>query len=112
MPTAQYAWSHDHLNELLLAPPAAGIDPVDGWELCSVLKPDGATGRLVWFARRDGVHTILRVSPTRFSPSQDRFAWLVENGFPTPNYGLWDDTTIEDRIALGHFSERASAEVA
>ena len=79
------------------------IDPVDGWQLFQHEYQDGdGFWRAEYAARRDGVEMPLHVSRLRFTPSNDRFAWLVRNGFPKrPGkiLGPWDDTDIEARIA-------------
>lgn len=86
----------DYLKNFHEAERAPGIEPVDGWALYFVDKPtnDGFTRRQ-WLAQRNGVSVVLRVSPTRWTPSQERFAWLVRNVFPSPKIGVWDDTSIE-----------------
>jgi hypothetical protein len=77
------------------------IDPVDGWRLFKVEAEDSdGFWYPDWFAARDQQEVLLDVSRFRWSPSQARFAWLVENGFPPrPALGPWDDTDIEARIA-------------
>lgn len=64
-----------------------GIEPVDGWVL---VYDDGDTPNLQasWAAReyaavRGQERRSLRVSRYFFEPTQDRFAWLVQNGFPS-----------------------------
>lgn len=93
------AAAQDHLREFLEAEPFPGIDPVDGFVLCGILRPtNDGFDRLTWFARCGTLNRILCVSPTRFTPSQDRFAWLVRNDFPKPSIGVWDDCDIEYAI--------------
>ncbi len=64
-----------------------GIEPVDGWWL---VYDDGDTPNLrpSWAAReyaavRGAERRSLGVSRYFFEPTQDRFAWLVRNGFPS-----------------------------
>lgn len=96
LPGGGRAAAPDYLKNFYGAETAAGIEPVGGWVLRFVDKPtnDGFTRRQ-WLAQRDGVSVLLRASPTRWTPSQDRFAWLVDNAFPVPAIGVWDDTSIE-----------------
>ena len=94
-------------NRIDEAFPVAGIAPVDGWTLCVYPEwdSDGFTtpGYVARSATRDA---LLNLSRFRFSPSQDRFAWLVRNGFPKPHsFGPWDDTEIEAALA----AERVAA---
>ena len=84
------------------ATPLEHIAPVQGWQLCEL---DGRYHRGRWIvdyiARSADRDVVLNVSRFRFTPSQARFAWLVENGFPaSPNIGPWDDTDIEMRLAV------------
>lgn len=82
------------------AGPVVGIEPVDGWELLSF--PDGHRATPAYVARSAERDVLLDVSRFRFSPSQDRFAWLVRNSFPKRPHpmGGWDDTDIEMRMAV------------
>jgi hypothetical protein len=80
----------------------AGIQPVYGWSLM-FLEEEDADGfwRDSYAAERDGKIVFLDVSRFSFEPMQDRFAWLVRNGFPrrpTP-FGGWSDAEIDGRIA-------------
>lgn len=79
-----------------------GIAAVDGWTLFQSDQFDGdGFHYLDYAAVRGGEVRQLDVSRFRFTPSQDRFAWLVRNGFPPrPSFGPWDDTDIEMRIAV------------
>lgn len=85
------------------ASPVIGIDPVNGWILWSFDEADSdGFFAPAYFARGEREDVLLSVSRFRFSPSQERFAWLVRNGFPRrPGKILaaWDDTEIEERIA-------------
>lgn len=79
-----------------------GIAPVDGWSLFQSDEYDGDGFHYLSYAaaRGDEVRQ-LDTSRFRFTPSQDRFAWLVRNGFPPrPTLGPWDDTDIEMRMAI------------
>jgi hypothetical protein len=79
------------------------IEPVDGWTLLSRLERDGDGFPCEdFFAARQGELRVLNVCRFRFSPSQERFAWLVRNSFPQrPGkiLGPWDDTDIEAALA-------------
>ena len=78
-----------------------GIEPVDGWRLLEGEERDGDRFWTPYYVAVRGAETVqLDVSRFRFTPSQDRFAWLVRNGFPPrPAFGPWDDADIEDRLA-------------
>lgn len=84
--------------------PVADIDPVDGWVLCGIDMLGGREGFWVeYIARGPDRDVHLDVSRWRWTPSNERFAWLVRNGFP-PRPSLiapWDDFDIEARIASG-----------
>lgn len=84
------------------ASPLLEIEPVDGWQLCALTERDGdGFDYRTYIARSAERDVILPVSRFRFTPSQDRFAWLVRAGFPaSPNIGPWDDTDIEMRMAV------------
>lgn len=63
-----------------------GIEPVDGWVLVyddhwSLTAPHWAPCE--YAAVRGDERRRLGVSRFRFEPTQDRFAWLVRNGFPS-----------------------------
>lgn len=67
-------------------PLVKGIDPVDGWVL---IYDDGDTPdrQSMWSSReyaavRGDERKPLGVSPRHFNPTNERFAWLVRNGFP------------------------------
>lgn len=81
-----------------------GIEPVDGWTLCSLQETDGDGFHFTsYFAVRGNEQRSLNVSRFRFSPSQARFAFLARNGFPhRPGklLGPWDDTDIEMALAV------------
>lgn len=77
--------------------PLLGIAPVDGWSLWGYDEWDSdgftTTG---YCARKDGIERILNVSRFRFSPTQERFAYLVRNGFPpSPTRGPWSDAELD-----------------
>lgn len=82
--------------------PVPGIARVDGWELRTFDEFDGDGFKTPgYLARKGDQEVILNVSRFRFTPSQDRFGWLVRNGFPAaPGFGPWDDTDIEMRLAV------------
>ena len=85
----------------IISEPVAGITLVDGWELRwhPESDSDGFETR-AYVARGPYRDVHLDVSRFRFTPSQDRFAWLVKAGFPPrPTLGPWDDTDIEARMA-------------
>ncbi len=87
-------WAHC-LNE---------ITPVDGWSLWSFpwVDGDGFT-KNDYFARGPDIDVKLDVSLHRFSPTQERFAFFVRNGFPDRlnKLGPWDDTEIDHVIEHG-----------
>lgn len=82
--------------------PVPFINQVDGWALHTWAERDSDGFSYPEYAAvRGGEVRHLNVSRFRFSPSQDRFAWLVRNGFPqSPGVGPWDDTDIEMRMAI------------
>ncbi len=81
--------------------PVPDVKPIDGWELFSIEVEDGdGFWRHEYFARGADRDVHLDLSRNRFTPSQDRFAWLVRSNFPQrPSFGPWDDTDIEYAIA-------------
>lgn len=85
------------------------IEPVDGWHLTVFDEWDGdgfCTPAYVARHTDEPEQVWLDVSRFRFSPTQERFAWLVRNGFPPrPALGPWDDFDIDARIA----GERSAA---
>lgn len=83
--------------------PVADIAPVDGWVLWTWPETDGDGFETdAYFARGPHTDVALDVSRFRFTPSQERFAWLVRNGFPPRRrFGPWDDTEIEQAMAHG-----------
>ena len=88
--------------------PVPDIEPVDGWAMFSIEVEDSdGFWTHEYFARGPVRDVHLDTSRFRFTPSQDRFAWLVRHGFPPRTIALagWDDTEIESRIA----SERRAA---
>ena len=84
------------------ADPIDHIQPVAGWRLCAFTERDGCGFDYpVYVARSADRDVLLDVSRFRFTPSQERFAWLVGAGFPKrPTLGPWDDTDIEMRMAV------------
>lgn len=83
------------------AQPVRGIDPVDGWTLCSYpyLDGDGFESDLYVARAADG-DVSLDVSRFRFTPTQERFAYLVGADFPSrPGITPWDDEDIDRGIA-------------
>lgn len=85
------------------------IEPVDGWSLFAMDEPDGdGFWTTSYVARCDDGDVMLHTSRFRFTPSQERFAWLVRHGFPRrPGkiLGPWCDLDIEAAIE----AERAVA---
>lgn len=89
--------------------PVEHIDPVDGWALFAIDVLGGPRGWYVEYIARGTERDVhLDLSRWRFTPSQDRFAWLVRAGFPPrPEFGPWDDCDIEERIAAEHMKVAA-----
>ena len=82
----------------------AGIEPVDGWVLWSTSDQDGDD---FWyedyFARSATRDRYLHVSRFDFTPTQERFAFLVRNGFPSVVVGSggcapWCNETLDAAI--------------
>jgi hypothetical protein len=79
----------------------ASISPVDGWALLSRLERDGDGFPYEdFFAARGTDLRALNVSRFRFSPTQERFAWLVCNAFPAARFGSWDSGQIDAALAV------------
>lgn len=81
--------------------PVSGIMAVDGWTLHAYDEWDSdGFWTDAWFARGAERDVALDVSRFHFSPSQERFAWLVRHDFPRRRgIGPWDDTEIEHEMA-------------
>lgn len=81
--------------------PVPDIQPVEGWQLCSIVCQDGDGFDYDEFiARGPDRDVMLDVSRFRFTPTQDRFDWLVLNGFlPRPTTGPWDNYDIDFALA-------------
>lgn len=61
-----------------------GIEPVDGWVLWATSDQDGeGFWSEDYFARSATRDRYLHVSRFDFTPTQERFAFLVRNGFPS-----------------------------
>lgn len=61
-----------------------GIEPVDGWVLWATSDQDGdGFWYEDYFARSATSDHYLHVSRFGFTPTQERFAFLVRNGFPS-----------------------------
>lgn len=80
--------------------PVAHVEPVDGWTLFSSETRDGdGFWTRDYSARRGDDEVLLNVSRFLFRPSQERFAYLVRNGFPAPGgIGPWSDTELDALI--------------
>jgi hypothetical protein len=91
-----------HLLKFIGETPVADIAPIGGWQLYRFDEFDGDGFKTAGYTAQRGDEEVrLNVSRFRFTPSQARFAWLVENGFPhSPNFGPWDDTDIEMRMSI------------
>lgn len=96
------------------ASPVPGILPVRGYALCGM---DDDAGLPLYFARMEGdgapfaVDFPLRVSRFDFNPTQERFAWLVSNGFPgmTKRAGGTLTPICDDDIDAAIAAERLAA---
>lgn len=63
----------------------AGIIPVNGWSLLALDEHgDDRIQTITYIAQSADEDVVLQVSRFGFTPTQDRFAWLVGNGFPGP----------------------------
>jgi hypothetical protein len=59
------------------------IAPVDGWELHEYDYPTSYdTFEPIYFAVRGSDERLLQTSSYFFTPTQERFAWIVRHGFP------------------------------
>lgn len=64
-------------------PHVHGIEPVEGWHLLVLQDASGWLAPREFAAAKAGWGVVhLGVSRWAFDPTQDRFAWLVRNGFP------------------------------
>lgn len=82
--------------------PVPGIRPVKGWTLHMFVEPDSdgfATDG--YFARSALEDVMLDVSRFEFTPTEERFAFLVDMGFPArPSpMGGWNDREIDYALA-------------
>lgn len=59
------------------------IAPVAGWTLL-VIREHGFYAHDEYFVRSAAEDRVFDVSRGGFTPTQERFAWLAENGFPGP----------------------------
>lgn len=85
------------------AVPVGHVDTVDGWALLwtDELASDGFY-KNVYIARSESRDVWLDVSPydLSFSPTNERFAFLVRGGFPRPpRTGPWSNDLIDAAIA-------------
>ena len=82
--------------------PVAGIAPVYGWSLLTFEEEDSdGFLRKCFAAQRGDKLIVLDVSGFNFAPTDERFAWLVRNGFPKrPSLtGGWFGREIDERIS-------------
>ncbi|MBB4859661.1 hypothetical protein HNO88_002990 [Novosphingobium chloroacetimidivorans] len=97
MPTSPLQHRHSFAADTV-----TGIEPVYGWSLLSFEEEDSdGFWRDNYVARQGAREVLVDVSCFQFKPTQERFAWLVRNGFPrrpTP-FGGWSDAEIDARIA-------------
>lgn len=92
----------EHINAARIdALPVASIKPVQGWQLCELIEDDDdGFSRPSYVARSAERDVFLNVSRFHFSPSQARFAWLVEHGFPCASgCGPWTDIELDGQLA-------------
>lgn len=85
------------------AAPVPTVAPYRGFTLLELDERDGCGFYTREFAARgpDG-DVLLDVSRFFFTPTSERFAWLVDNGFPrAPSIGPWCDAQIDAAIAAG-----------
>ncbi|MBF5091943.1 hypothetical protein F1640_18480 [Novosphingobium sp. NBM11] len=63
--------------------PVPGIEPVKGWTLMEGVEEDGDGFRTrSYFARGRVSDVLIQHSRFRFTPTQERFAFLAVRGFP------------------------------
>lgn len=84
--------------------PVDDISPVEGWSLHTFGNVDSDGFRRPEYVARGPLRDVhLPVSRFAFTPTQDRFAWLVRNDFaPNPGAdrtGPWDDHDIDYALA-------------
>lgn len=80
----------------------AGLHPHKGWRLFYTDEADGErfTTPAYTAVRDDGLARIVHASPFHFTPTQDRFAWLVDHGFPMAAFGNWFDADLDAAMAM------------
>jgi len=83
------------------ARPVLNVEPHGGYMLIEVDDWDGEGFRSPTYAARSmREDRLLNVSRFFFTPTSERFAWLVDNGFPpAPSIGPWCDAQIDAAIA-------------
>lgn len=84
--------------------PVADIRPVEGWSLHTYADEDGDGFRYPEYVASGPLYDVdIPVSRFAFHPTQDRFAWLVRNGFHAKQTahitGPWDDCDIDYALA-------------
>jgi len=85
--------------------PVEYIAPVEGWSLHFIVDDDSdGFAYREYIARGPERDVDLPVSRFAFHPTQERFAWLVRNGFaqkPAKHVtGPWDDHDIDYALAV------------
>lgn len=95
-----------------------GIEPVDGWTLHSDECDLGEYRREPFYlAVRGDDERLINVSSYFFTPTQERFAWIVRHGFPSHQVGargalgplddrFIDEALVGDMLAASHGSAR------
>lgn len=82
------------------AAPVEDVAECDGWVLCSMPEDDSDGFTTTnYIARGPEVDRLLGISRFQFSPTQERFDWLVRSGFPRCAKGSWTDAEIDAELA-------------
>lgn len=86
------------------AGPVHGIPTIDGWSLVSDIVASEDDRYVQYFARGPETDEHLHVSRS-FTPTPERWSWLVRHEFPGPirrsggTLTAWNDVDIDDAIA-------------
>lgn len=85
----------------MAAAPVVWIEPYEGWSMWELVSRDGdGFFYSEYIARCIEGDVVLDVSRFNFTPTQERFDWLVRNEFPARRgTGPWDDADVDWGIA-------------
>lgn len=85
------------------------IKPVDGCCLCEIREDDGdGFSTIGYIARAEDEDFSLNVSRFFFTPTQERFAFLVRNRGLSGPFGSWTNAAIDAALAIASAARRAA----